>query len=92
MTNEEREAIKQTVAEMMKNARESVEMAEHYEGKARTFLVPAHFMLKSVGIDKTTEELRAMISKREHILCPAEYANLAVREIFGEEETGAENA
>lgn len=92
MTNEEREAIKQTVAEMLKNARESVEMAEHFEGKANGYLVPAHFVLKSVGIDKTTEELRAMVSKREHVLCPSEYANLAVREIFGDEESEVENA
>ena len=79
---EERKAIRQTVEEMLKHARESVGIAEHYEDESKSYLVSARFVLKSVGVETTTEKLREMLSRRAGIYVAADYARLVADELL----------
>lgn len=92
MTTEELAGIQTTLGEMLKNARGCIAMSERYDDDAKSYLVAAQYVLKSAGIEKTPAELRAMLARRENVFVADAYAALAIRELFGEKETEAENA
>ena len=80
--DEDKAAIRQTVEELLKHARSSVNMAEHYEDEAKSFLVSVQYVLKSLGIEKTAAELRAMLAKRKGVYTAEAYAALVAEELL----------
>lgn len=80
--NEAKDALR----ELLAMAREQIDMAEHYEKKARSYLVPASAILASAGMPTEPETLRALLSKREDVYSAEGHADKAIEALIGKAE------
>ena len=77
--NEAKDALREILA----LAREQIEMEEHYEKKAKSFLIPASAILASSNIVATPETLHTLLSNRTDVYSRQDYANKAIEELLG---------
>lgn len=83
--NEAKDALR----ELLAMAREQIDMAEHYEKKARSYLVPASAILASANIVATPETLRELLSNRTDVYSREGYADKAIEALLGKTEPAA---